>query len=234
MIRKIAILVLICNAFCAVAQVSVDGKYESKLENDVVAVYQLNLEPHASAAVFQSARDTFWLSLNNAKVRFALASSGSTDIEFQSGDTRFFPSFETKLVTNSGNSEFRGVLIALKARGLTTNACECTGTTGKTVCGCKGASHLESLWALSLGDVTLAGTALAAGEAFRSAALRDDMLLVAVTDLDLQDEAKGAAETESYSPAIRLKAGDAAWVAGGHHQFKNVGSAQARFVTLEF
>jgi hypothetical protein len=60
------------------------------------------------------------------------------------------------------------------------------------------------------------------------------MLLVAVTDLDLQDEAKGAVEAESYSPAIRLKAGDAAWVAGGHHQFKNVGSTQARFVTLEF
>ena len=233
MIRNIAIAVLICNHFVAVAQVSVEGKYQSKLENDVVAVYQLDLQPHASAPVFQSARDTFWLSLSDAKVNFARSSSGSSEIEFQPGDLRFFPSFETKLVTNTGSTEFRGVLIALKARGLTTNGCECTGSTGKSVCGCKGATHLESLWALSLGNVTLAGTTLAAGESFRSAALRDDMLLVAVTDIDLEDAAKGSIETES-SPSLRLKAGDASWVAGGRHQFKNVGSSPARFLTLEF
>lgn len=233
MTRKIAIAVLICNCFVAVAQVAIEGKYQSKLENDVVAVYQLNLEPHASAAVFQSARDTFWLSLSDARVSFARSSSGSSDIELQPGDTRFFSSFETKLVTNTGNTEFRGVLIALKARGLIANGCECTGATGKSVCGCKGATHLESLWALSLGNVTLAGTTLAAGEAFRSAALRDDMLLVAVTDLDLEDGAKGTVETES-SPGIRLKPGDATWIAGGRHQFKNVGSSPVRFITLEF
>ena len=232
MTRKIALAVLICNCFVAVAQISADGKYQSKLENDVVAVYQLDLQPHASATVFQSARDSFWLSLNDAKVSFARSSSGASDIDFQAGDMRFFPSFETKLVTNIGAAEFRGVLIALKARGLTTNGCECTGTTGKSVCGCKGAAHLESLWALSLGNVTLAGTTLAAGEAFRAAALRDDMLLVAVTDIDLEDEAKGNIETES--PSVLLKAGDASWIAAGRHQFKNVGSSSARFITLEF
>jgi hypothetical protein len=233
-IRKLAIVVLILSAV-ALAQSSAEGKYQSKLENDVVAVYQIDLAPHASAAVFQSAHDTFWLSLNDANVSFARSSSGTVDIEFRPGDTRFFSSFETKLLTNTGNTEFRGVMIALKARGLTNNGCECTGSTGKTVCGCKGGTHLESLWALSVGNVTLAGTTLAAGEAFRSAALRDDMLLVAVTDLDLQDEAKGGAtESESYTPAIHLKPGDAAWVAGGRHQFKNMGSGAARFVTLEF
>jgi len=230
---KLAIAVLICNWFVAVGQVSGEGKYQSKLENDVVAVYQLDLQPHASAAVFQTARDTFWLSLNDARVSFAHHASGPSDIEFQPGDVRFFPSFETQLVTNTGNTQFRGVLIALKARGLTTNGCECTGATGKSVCGCKGASHLESLWALSLGNVTLAGTTLSAGEAFRAAALRDDMLLVAVTDIDLEDEAKGSIETESGA-AVHLKAGDASWISGGRHQFKNVGSSSARFITLEF
>lgn len=234
MIGKLAVVILIFNAL-AIAQSSAEGKYQSELENDVVAVYQLDLQPHASAAVFQSAHDTFWLSLNAASVSFARSSSGTLDIEFQPGDTRFLPSFETKLLTNTGNTNFRAVMIALKARGLISDGCSCTGNTGKTVCGCKGAAHLESLWALSLGNVTLAGTTLAAGEAFRSAALRDDMLLVAVTDLELQDEAKPGTESESASGSvIHLRSGDASWIAGGHHQFKNVGSSSARFVTLEF
>jgi hypothetical protein len=216
----------------ALVQPLESGRYQTKFENDVVAVYELNLAAHASTSTFQSAHDTFWLSLTDSTVSFSHQQS-KTDVRWQPGDTRFFPSFETNLLTNTGITEFRGVMVALKPRGLISGACDCAGNTSKTICGCKGATRLDPLWALSLGEVTLAGTSLAAGESFRAAALRDDMLLVAITDVDLAD--LGAQDSESSPlPVRRLKSGDALWINGGRHQFKNVGSETARFVTFEF
>jgi hypothetical protein len=214
-------------------QTAAEGRYQSKLENDVVAVYDIDLPAHASASTFQSAHDTIWLALTDSSVSFALAQPGKVDVQFQTGDVRFFPSFETKLLTNIGSTQFRGVMIAIKARGLASNGCECTGSTGKTVCGCKGATHLDPLWAFSFGEFTLAGTSLGTGEAFRAATLRDDMLLVAVTAVELEDQAR--ADTDDGTPGrLHLRAGEAAWIPSGRHQFKNVGSSDARFVTLEF
>ena len=214
------------------SQSSPQSAYQSRFENNVVAVYELDLRSHASASPFEAAHDSFWVSLTSATITFL--GQDKTTVQFEPGDVRFFPSFETKLLTDTGSTEFRGVMVALKPRALISSACECTGNTGKTLCGCKGASHLESLWAFSLGDVTLAGTSLAAGEGFRSAAPRDDMLLVAVTDLQLEDEANSAGADTLNGPPLRLKAGEAAWIRGGRHQLKNVGNTAVRFVTFEF
>ena len=217
------------------AQTVLDSRYQSRLENDVVAVYDIDLPPHASTSTFQSAHDTVWISLTDSSVSFALAQQGKVNLEFQTGDAHFFPSFETKQLTNTGSTEFRGVMIAIKARGLATNGCECTGNTGKTFCGCKNATHLEPLWAFSLGEVTLAGTSLSAGDAFRAPTVREDMLLVAVTDVNLGDEGKGPVGSEgAESGTMHLRAGDAAWIPSGRHQFRNMGANVARFVTVEF
>ena len=230
MIRtQVLLLVTLCVS--GFAQ-SPQGHYESKFENDVVAVYQLNLEPGGTASAFQSAHDTVWLSLTDATVSFSRTQSSKTDVHFAPGDARFFSSFETTALTNTGAGTFRGLMIALKARGLVSNGCECTGSTGKTICGCAGAGHLDSLWAFSLGNVTLAGTSLVAGEAFRSAPLREDMLLVAITDLTLANEAKP--DTQAGNATLRLKAADAVWINSGRHKLKNTGTETARFVTLEF
>jgi len=215
----------------ALAQSTEPARYQTRLENDVVAVYQVNLATHASTSAFQSAHDTFWVSLTDSSVSFS-RQQAKTDIHWQSGDTRFFPSFDTNSLSNTGITEFRGVMISLKRRGLISGACDCVGNTAKTICGCKGAAHLDPLWALSLGEVTLAGTSLSAGESFRAAALRDDMLLVAVTDLNLTD--LGIEDGDSADRVLRLKSGEAIWITGGRHQFKNVGGEAARFVTFEF
>jgi hypothetical protein len=206
-------------------------KYQSTFDNDVVSVYKLDLSPRGSVSAFQSGHDSFWLSLTDATVRFS-RQQGSVEAEFKPGDARYFPSFETKLLTNIGNTEFRAIMVTLKPRALVSSGCECTGNTGKTICGCKDASHLESLWAFSMGDVTLAGTLLAPDEAFRAAAVRDDMLLIAIGDIDLQDET--GSRSEMMPNSMRLKSGDAVWIKGGRHRFKNIGSGAAKFVTFEF
>ena len=104
-------------------QSSDSGRYQAKFENDIVAVYELDLPARASAPILQSAHDTFWLSLTEAIVNFS-GTRGKTDVALQAGDIRFFPSFETRLLTNKGASEFRGVMIALKPHGLFSNGCD--------------------------------------------------------------------------------------------------------------
>ena len=226
------ILIPLWLSVCGLAQ-SPSERYQSVFENDIVAVYRLDLPVNGSVSTLQSAHDSFWMSLGDASVTFSLQ-RGSSPVQFRSGDTRFFPSFATKLVTNTGKTQFQGVLVVLKPRALISSECECTGNTGKSVCGCKGAGHLESLWAFNMGSVTLAGTQLGPDERFRAAAERDDMLMIAVTDLDLSDDIDSEASDNRELPAIHLKAGRAVWIRGGRHRFKNVGSEAARFVTFEF
>jgi hypothetical protein len=204
--------------------------YHLRFENDVVAMYQLDLVPQAAVRPLLAMHDSFWISLSTAEVTFS-REQDKLAVQLNPGDVHFFSSFETNLVTNSGHSNFRGVLVVLKPRALISAGCECNGNTARTICGCKGATHLEPLWALSLGEVTLAGTSLAAGEGFRAAAPRDDMLLVAVTDVELED---AAARTNSEQSALKLSAGQAAWIPQGRHQFRNTGDETARFVTIEF
>lgn len=221
------LLVLLLSRF-ATAQNTALGKFETKFENDLVSVHTIQLEAHRSAPNLESGHDTFWIALNEGTLNFIAGNGAKTPVQFQTGDTRFFASFDVSSVVNAGESAMQVVLIALKPRALIGNACDCAGATAKFVCGCKGAHHLEGLWAVGLGNVTLAGTMLASGESFRSAPERDDMLLVAVTNVQLQDQ---ASETDK---SMQVTAGDAKWIGSGHHQFKNVGAAPARFVTFEF
>ena len=62
--------------------------------------------------------------------------------------------------------------------------------------------------------------------------LTNDMLLIAIGDIDLQDE--GGSGPEMMPTSMRLKSGDAVWIKGGRHRFKNIGSGTAKFVTFEF
>jgi len=78
-------------------------RYQSVFENDVVAVYRLDLPVSGSVSTLQSAHDSFWLSLGNASLTFSVQ-RGRSPVEFRSGDTRFFPSFDTKLVSNTGKT----------------------------------------------------------------------------------------------------------------------------------
>ena len=228
---KRLVLALVFLGGLAHAQSSPPSSYHATFQNDIVAVYDLDLAANASVAPLEAAHDSFWISLTPGRLTFT-RQQDKKELHFQPADVRFFPSFETKLLTNTGASEFRGVLVALKRRALITNGCECSGITAKTICGCPGSGHLEPLWALSLGEVTLAGTTLASAEGFRSAAPRDDMLLVAITDLELRDEASSSENAEM--PTLDLKSGQAIWIKAGRHQWKNIGSETAKFVTFEF
>ena len=55
-------------------------------------------------------------------------------------------------------------------------------------------------------------------------------MVVAITDLNLRTDIEGGGTTN-----VQLKAGEAAWVKGGvTHAVTNIGTQNARLITLEF
>lgn len=226
MSRKLPLGLLLLGAVVLPAQTATEARFASVLDNPQVAVYSLELPARARAAAFQGTHDVIWLALNDATVIFG-GHDRSDTVDLKTGDVRFFPEFRLASVSNGAGASARGVLIEIKPRGDMT-ACGCSGAVERSVCGCAGSGHLPALWALGFGKITLGGTTLRAGEAFLGPSYRDDMLLVAVSDLDLKDDA-------APQPAeIRLAAGEARWLPAAAHQFRNVASAGARFVTVEF
>jgi hypothetical protein len=216
---------LLLSAIALVAQLPNEARFTPVFENSQVAVYSLELPARHRASAFQGTHDVIWLALNDATVSFA-GRDRSSAAELKTGDVRFFPEFQLASVSNTGGVAAKGVLIEIKARG-DMPACGCSAAVERSVCGC-GGGHLPALWALGFGKITLGGTTLRAGQSFLGSSYRDDMLLVAVTDLDLKDDAA------SQAAEIRLAAGEAKWIPAGAHQFRNVASEGARFVTVEF
>jgi hypothetical protein len=226
MLRKFP-LGLLLGAIALAAQLPNEARFTPVFENSQVAVYSLELPARNRATAFQGTHDVIWLALNDATVSFA-GRDRSSAADLKTGDVRFFPEFQLASLANGGAIAAKGVLIEIKARG-EMPACGCVAAVERSVCGCGGGGgHLPALWALGFGKITLGGTTLRAGQSFLGSSYRDDMLLVAVTDLDLKDD------VAPQAPGIRLSAGEARWIPAGPHQFRNVASEGARFVTVEF
>ena len=217
-------------ALGARAQAATEARFASLFENQDVAAFSLELPARSRATVYQGTHDVIWLALNDGTVNFVRRGKSAGEA-LATGDVRFFPAFQLSVVSNDQARPARGVLIQLKARGLANGGCGCGAATESAICGCPNAAHLPELWALALGQITLGGTTLRASEGFRGSNHRDNMLMVAITDLELRDD---VAAVESPDGAFSLAAGQARWIPAGAHQFRNTGGSTARFLTIEF
>jgi hypothetical protein len=222
------VVFLLASASAALAQGAPAARYDLIFENDKVAAFRLDLAARQRAPVYQNTHEILWIALDTSAIRITLKDRPDIRLALAPGDVRFFRSFQTKEIVNDAAGDFHGVLIQIKTRGLTWNGCDCLGRVEQAICGCRGAGPLPSLWAVGLGGVTVGGTTLAAGQAFLGASLRGDTLLLALTPLDLVDQA-------AASPlSIRLRPGEVRWLPRSSHKFQNLGEAPARYVTVEF
>lgn len=227
-----ACFLLFAVAAVAYAQRS-STRFEPLIENRQVSVFSLELPPHRQASVFQNTHDIVWIALNPGRVLVSDHDGNKLPIALRPGDARFFPSFRTTSIFNDGGEMFRGVLVEIKPRGLT-SSCDCYGAAERAVCGCPRAAPLPALWAVGIGSLVLGGTTLAPGESFHRTTERGDMLLVAISPVTLSDEAAYGSSEGPSSATIALRAGEVRWLERGLHRLRNTGSAPARYVTLEF
>lgn len=204
------------------------GKFNLLLANRIVEVFALELPPASHVRLAQNMYDVVVIALEDSKLTVVPAQGEVEQALLSSGEVRVLRRFRARELANDTGVKARYILVALKSHGVEAGECGCSGDVEKRICGCS-AEHLPQLWALSIGGCTLAGTALPPGQGFVGATYRDDSLLVAVTQAQLQDEHAGGT-----GALLTLAPGQVEWLGRGQRQFKNVGGHTARFITIEF
>ncbi len=203
-------------------------RYQPLLDNAYVNVSGLDLPLHRQAPLYQNTHEVFWIALENGSATFIASDGTRTKQDFRLGDTRFFRRYQVSSVVNESAPRVRAVVVEIKARGLLSEACFCTDKIESTICGCGAPTHLPEMWATGMGKIMLGSTRLEAGQSYERAAQRGETLLVALTPMQLLDEAVGK------PGRIELDPGQVTWIKAGWHKFRNVGTAAARFVSFEF
>lgn len=204
------------------------GKLDLLLTNRIVEVFALDLPPASHVRLRQNIYDLVLIALEDSTLTVVPARGASQDVQLNTGEVRVLRSFSVQELANNNGVQSRFILVALKSHGVETGECGCSGEVERSICGCS-SRHLPQLWALSIGGSTLAGVSLAPGDKFAGASYRDDSLLVAVSNLQLQDEQASGAESQ-----LSLSPGAVKWLNQGRRQFKNTGLHTARFITIEF
>jgi len=203
-----------------------EERFETSFENARAAVSTITLPPGSRVRVVQNTHDILWVALSDGALRFS-GPGLNTNATLRPGDARLFRSFQIQTATNAGAEPVRAAVVELKDRGLTTGGCGCVGASERALCGCNSAPALPEVWAVGVGQITVAGTTLTPGSGYAWGVRRNDLLLLAINDVTLHDDA-GA------EPEVHLTAGQAAWFPAGRHRFRNDGTAPARFLTIEF
>ncbi|HEU5451088.1 MAG TPA: hypothetical protein VFU76_03835 [Terriglobales bacterium] len=214
-------------ASACLAQSAKEARYQELLDNNIIHVDSIEIPPGFHAPVFQNTHDVIWIAVDGAALTFRPPEGEPLEISFHAGDVRLLRSFAVRQVVNRGSTPARSVIVQLKARGVLSPGCYCSGSVEKAVCGCGGAPALPDVWAVVVGNITLSEATFQPGEGYRHGTRRDDSLLVAVSPAVVQDSMAGA-------DPFTMKAADVKWLPAGIHQLRNAGDAPAKLVTIEF
>jgi len=215
-----------------VAQGAPSAHHESILQNARVQVFRLTLPPGASSPVYLANHDQVWIALSDGELELRSGAQHSERVIFRRGDTRFIGRGSVSALTQNSARRTELIVAVINERDHESAACDCTGNIAQTVCGCGRTGELPPLWAVAVGNVTLAGNTLGAGQTYPEPVSRDDMLLVAITPLMLRDvrDNSGASNGKGW----KLNSGEVVWIPASRHRFTNAADAPGQFVTLEF
>jgi quercetin dioxygenase-like cupin family protein len=192
------------------------------LENAWVRAFQVEVAPHTETLMHRHDRDYIFVTLGATEIENDVAGKPPVSLKLQDGETRFTPGSFAHIAKNLADTPFRNVTIELlQPRPATAGEGdqkprEFPGGTLTPV--------------FVKDGVRVSDVRLKAGGSVPKHHHDGPHLVVAVTDLSLRSEGGGRTAT-----TLMLKSGDVAWVAGGvTHTVTNVGSKEARLITLEF
>ena len=86
--------------------------------------------------------------------------------------------------------------------------------------------------------LTVVANSLAVHQGLEDASARNETLLIALDDFQISDERaltdEGKPWTSARAKSVRLRKGETTWLEPGMHRVQNVGSSNARFLTIEW
>jgi oxalate decarboxylase/phosphoglucose isomerase-like protein (cupin superfamily) len=208
-------------------EITSEPNHRLALENSYVRVFEVEVPPGGATLVHYHRHDYISVNLGLAEILNQVEGKPAVTVKLEAGHTAFAEGNFAHSVRNRGATSFRNVTVELlqdeKARRSPPPGWDEDR-----------ALHIlegGTLHIMFVKDgVRVSETDLQPGGMIPSSHPPGPQLLVAVTDLDLENRVAG----KGISP-IRLKSGDVRWLPGRlSHTVMNVGKQQARFVSLEF
>jgi quercetin dioxygenase-like cupin family protein len=234
--KRRALLCLITTLLAAQAtapevELSAEPHHHLTLENKYVRVYNVEVAPHSNTLMHRHRHDYFAVNLGAAEVINAVKDKPPVTLKLQNGQTTFSSAPFAHIASNQSDQPFRNVTIEImddeNLRHSTTHWDEDRAL--ETFPG--GTQQI-----LFVKDgIRASEFELQPGAAVPKYDHAGPRLLVAVSDLDLQEDGiRFDMERKSPKPG-HFKSGDSKWLPANYsHSLANTGTKPAKLVTLEF
>ena len=223
---QLLFLILTVSAGVQEVEITSEPSHHLALENEFVRVFKVEVGSHAATLMHRHRHDYMFVTLGDSRVSNDVEGKAPVELTLADGETRFAPGNFAHIARNLADTPFRNVTIEFlqdeKLRGASSPWKEESGE--KTFAGGR-RKVLFVKDGARVSEVNLEAGATVPGHHHDG-----PHLIVAVSNLDLRDEAEGNAPT-----AVKLSAGGIKWVPGGYtHALTNTGKDAARLVTVEF
>jgi quercetin dioxygenase-like cupin family protein len=208
-------------------EITSEPNHHLALENPYVRVFQVEVPPGTATLPHYHRHDYVSVSLGSAEILNQVEGKPAVTVKLEDGRTAFTEGNFAHSVRNTGATPFRNVTVELLEDEKARRSPPPSWDEERALHILEGGT--EHIMFVKDG-VRVSETDLQPGGMIPSHHPAGPQLLVAVTDLDLENRVAG----KGISP-IQLKSGEVRWLAGRlTHTVMNVGKQQARFVTLEF
>jgi hypothetical protein len=208
-------------------EITSEPNHRLALENSYVRVFEVEVPPGGATLVHYHRHDYISVNLGLAEILNQVEGKPAVTAKLEAGQTAFAQGNFAHSVRNRGATSFRNVTVELLEDEKARRSPPPSWDEERALHILEGGTvHIMFV----KDGVRVSETDLQPGGMIPSHHPAGPQLLVAVTDLDLENRVAG----KGISP-IRLKSGDVRWLPGRlTYTVMNVGKQQARFVTLEF
>lgn len=222
-----SLLLLAQTAASSGVDITAEPHHHLVLENQYVRVFNLEVPPHGATQLHRHGPDYISVTLGISQVENDVAGKQPVKLTLQDGETRFVPGGFTHLGKNLSDQPTRYVIIELLQDENTRNSPPPKWDEERGLHILNGGTR-DILFVKD--GVRVSDLELQPGGVLPKHHHAGPHLIVAVTDLDLRSD------IESKAPAqIQLKAGEVAWAkVGATHALTNIGTKNAKLITVEF
>jgi len=230
--RRFFAALVLATAFLAAqtsgkVELTAEPSHHLRLENPYVRVFEVEVPPGVTTLVHYHRHDYVFVNLGRAELLNEVEGKPAETLRLEDGQTLFTEGNFAHSVRNLGATSFRNVTIELLEDEKARQSPPPKWDEERALHILEGGT--EHIMFVKDG-VRVSETDLQPGGMIPKHHHAGPQLLVAVTDLDLENSVAGKGIS-----SIRLKAGDVRWLPSRlTHAVMNVGKQQARFVTLEF
>jgi len=211
----------------AEVEITSEPSHHLALQNDYVRVFQVEVAPHAATLLHRHRHDYIFVTLGAASVSNEVAGKPPVILKLQDGEARAVDGNFAHIARNLADTPFRNVTIEL----LQDDKAHATPPAKWDDDRSLQVLHGGTQQILFVKDgVRVSETELQIAGSVPKHHHTHPHLIIAVSDLIIRndDAAKGVSNVE-------MKSGDVKWIeAGVTHSLTNVGTGEAKFVTLEF